>query len=441
MVDTIWCETREHVRAALDDRDFEAWIEPVRAIRFEHGVLTLEAPSQFSCDWLKQHYLAVLETAVSRASRTAAVVQLVVNRTLAGPAPAPTGTPRPPRRATGPAPSTGPPERYTFASFVVGDSNRMAYDAARAVVVQPGARFNPLFVHGGPGLGKTHLLSATAHGLLARERGGVVYLSAENFVNEMIAALRRDQMERFRQRFRGIRTLVVDDVQFLAGKVRSQEEFVHTFNTLYDGRRQIVLASDRPPDQMPGIEETLRSRFASGLLVDVKPPDPTLRLAIVERKAAGLGLELPPEVQRFLADHWCANVRELEGALTRIDALAHLSGQVATLPVVRQTLPPRKGPAAVRTVEEIVDEVCRHFRVTPAEIASPRRHARVAVPRQLAMYLCRRHTDQPLVAIGQELGGRDHTTVLHALSAIERRLREDVALREAVQELEKRIQG
>jgi len=317
----------------------------------------------------------------------------------------------------------------------------MAYDAARAVVVQPGARFNPLFLHGGPGLGKTHLLSATAHGLLAREGGGVVCLSAENFVNEMIAALRRDQMERFRQRFRGIRTLIVDDVQFLAGKVRSQEEFVHTFNTLYDGRRQIVLASDRPPDQMPGIEETLRSRFASGLLVDVKPPDPSLRLAIVERKAAALGLDLPPEVQRFLADHWCANVRELEGALTRLDALAHLSSQVPTLAVVRQALPPRKGPAAVRTVEEIVDEVCRHFRVTPAELASPRRHARVAMPRQLAMYLCRRHTDQPLVAIGQELGGRDHTTVLHALGAIERRLREDAALREAVQELEKRLQA
>jgi len=441
MVDTIWCEAREHVRVALDERDFETWIEPARATRFENGVLTLEVPSQFSADWLKRHFLPVLETAVANASGTAAVIQLVVNRALSAPAPVVTGAPRPPLRAPRPPSSAGPPERYTFATFVVGDSNRMAHDAARAVVVQPGARFNPLFLHGGPGLGKTHLLSATAHGLTAREQGGVAYLSAEKFVNEMIAALRRDQMERFRQRFRGIRTLVVDDVQFLSGKVRSQEEFVHTFNTLYDGRRQIVLASDRPPDQMPGIEETLRSRFASGLLVDVKPPDPALRLAIVERKAAALGLDLSPEVRRFLADHWCANVRELEGALTRLDALAHLSGQVPTLPIVRQALPPRKGPAAVHTVDEIVGEVCRHFQVTPAEIASPRRNARVSVPRQLAMYLCRRHTDQPLMAIGRELGGRDHTTVLHALGAIERRLQEDVALREALKALEKRIQG
>jgi chromosomal replication initiator protein len=256
----------------------------------------------------------------------------------------------------------------------------------------------------------------------------------------MIAALRRDRMEQFRQRFRGIETLVVDDVQFLAGKMRSQEEFCHTFNTLHDGRKQIVLASDRPPADMPGIEETLRSRFACGLLACVEAPDPALRLALVRRKAEAIGVSLEAEVAAYLADGWCPNVRVLEGALTRIDAYASLSGRPITLVLVREALgTPPAAAGSQATVDRIIAEVCDHFKVSRSEITSIRRTARIAVPRQVAMYLCRHHTDAPLNRIGASLGGRDHSTVVHALGAIERRLAKDVRLREALLALRARL--
>ncbi len=438
MLDTIWLEARRRLRDELPEKDYEAWIEPLRAARWSPGELTIETPSGFFRDWLRRHFLAAVERAVSEASGEAATVTLLVNRALDVPA-----------RAAGararrelPAAGTGAaPARYTFDNFVVGASNQVAHGAALAVVAQPGARFNPLFLYGGVGLGKTHLLSAVAHGLaVERQHGTVACLSAENFVNEMIAALRCDRMDRFRHRFRGIETLVVDDVQFLAGKMRSQEEFCHTFNSLHDGRKQIVLASDRPPREIPGIEETLRNRFASGLLARIDPPDPALRMALVRRKANALGMTLDPEMTRFLADDWCLNVRELEGALTRVEAYASLSGREVNLALAREALgPPASARGREASVAEIIDEVCEHYHLSRTEIASSRRTARVALPRQVAMYLCRQHTDVPLTRIGAELGGRDHSTVVHALGAIERRLATDAALRQAVLALRARL--
>ena len=248
-------------------------------------------------------------------------------------------------------------------------------------------------------------------------------------------------MDRFRRKFRGIQTLIVDDIQFLAEKRRSQEEFAHTFNALHESARQIVLASDRAPHDLPGIQEALRHRFASGLLAHVKPPDPALRGALVERKASTLGVSLAPEVASYLAEEWCANVRELEGALTRVEAYATLSGRTIDLALVREALGPspvaRRGPS----LQRIVGEVCQHYRLSRDELSGPRRTARLAVPRQLAMYLCRQHTDVPLARIGAELGGRDHSTVVHALTAIERRLEKDATLREAVSMLRARLRA
>jgi chromosomal replication initiator protein len=435
MLDTIWSETRRRLRDELSEKDYDAWIAPLRATRWAGGELTIETPSAFFRDWVRRNFLAALEEAARRTSGAATVVTLVVNRTLDVPAQrgAPAG------RA---APQAAEPEgRYSFDNFVVGASNQVAYGAARAVVAQPGARFNPLFLHGGVGLGKTHLLSAVARALAATPGvRGVGYLSAENFVNEMIGALRRDRMEQFRQRFRGIETLIVDDIQFLAGKMRSQEEFCHTFNALHDGRKQIVLASDRSPREMPGIEETLRNRFASGLLARIDTPDPALRLALVRRKAETFGLTLEAEVARYLADGWCVNVRELEGALTRVEAYATLAGRPLTLPLVEEALGSLAGPPrGEATVDRIIGEVCHHFELSRTEITSPRRTARIAVPRQLAMYLCRQHTDLPLTRIGAELGGRDHSTVAHALGAIERRLHRDAALRQALRAVQARL--
>jgi chromosomal replication initiator protein len=435
MVDTIWSSTRRQLRAELSEKDFAAWIVPLRGT-WSAGVLTLEAPSGFFRDWVRRHHLELIERAVAVTCGGPAAVRLVVNRALAA---APEAPP-----AARPVPASGvATTRYTFESFVVGGSNQVAFNAARAVVEQPGARFNPLFVYGGVGLGKTHLLQAVAQGLRERGRAGqVVSLSGEDFVNEMIAALRREAMERFRQRFRRVGTLIVDDVHFLADKRRSQEEFVHTFNALYDGRKQIVLASDRAPHEMPGLAETLRSRLACGLLADIEPPDPALRVALVERKAAACSLHLSDDIVGYLAADWCANGRELEGALTKIDVLRGLIPGPLTLAAVRKALVPYVRPSAQRvSVGRVVAEVCQQYRVTRAEIGSARRTSRLLVPRQVAMYLCRRHTEASLKAIGAELGGRDHSTVMHALKLIERRLRDDPRLREIVNAVEARLAG
>jgi chromosomal replication initiator protein len=434
MVDTIWLEARRRLRATLAEKDFEAWVEPLRATRWADAVLTLEVPSAFVRDWVRRHFVARLESTVTEVTGAEASVLLIVNRALDVPALATTRA-----VVAKPLRASGAPARYSFDTFVVGASNQVAFGAAQAVVTQPGARFNPLFIYGGCGLGKTHLLSAVAHATGGR-RGTVAFVSAENFVNEMITAIQSQRMSQFRQRFRRIETLVVDDVQFLGGKRRSQEEFTHTFNALHEGRKQIVLASDRAPGDMPGIDDTLRSRFSAGLLADVQPPDAALRVALVRRKAEALAMLLPTDVIQHLADHWCRNGRELEGALTRLDAFVTLSGRAVNLALTREALHAQARANGRRpSVARIVGEVCRHYRLTHEEITSPRRTARVAVPRQVAMYLCRQHTDAALGAIGADLGGRDHSTVAHALGAIEQRLREDAALREAVAALEAKI--
>ena len=440
MLDTIWLEAQRRLRDELGEKDFGTWIEPLRAARWGGGTLTVEVPSTFARDWLKHHFMSALEAAVAGASGGPASVSLVVNRGLSVPAGA---SSLPPRRAE--RRSTGATARFTFDTFVVGTSNRLAYQAARTVVAQPGARFNPLFLYGGCGLGKTHLLSAVANALaVERPLGSVACISAENFVNEMILAIEGRRMERFRQKFRGIQTLVIDDVQFLAEKRRSQEEFGHTFNALHDGSRQIVIASDRSPHDMPGIEEALRYRFACGLLARIEEPDADLRRALVGRKAEAIGLALEEGVDEYLAEHWCANVRVLEGALNRLEVFAAVAGRSVTLGLVREALGPP--PAAANgkggvSVERIIGEVCQHYRLTRTEIASARRTARIALPRQLAMYLCREHTEAPLNRIGAELGGRDHSTVVHALSAIERRLQADARLRETVAALRARLRA
>jgi chromosomal replication initiator protein len=416
------------------------WIEPLRPARWSGQELTLEAPSVFVRNWLRRHFLADLERAVSTASGSQASVTLVVNHSLEVPV---RNGRAPAHRATSASTPVAPPARYGFESFVVGGSNQVAHAAAQAVVAQPGARFNPLFISGGCGVGKTHLSYATAHGAnVARPQGVVVCMTAENFVNELLGALRRHQMERFRRRFRSIDMLIIDDIQFLCGKRRSQEEFYHTFDALRDSRKQIVIASDRAPHELPGIEDTLRSRFASGLLARIDPPDPALRRALVRRKADGLGLRLDPETAEYLADEWCSNVRELEGALVRVELYAILSARAVDLSLVREALGvPPGARGSLPTIERVIGEVCHHFQVTRQEIASVRRTARIVVPRHLAMYLARHCTDAPLNRIGEELGGRDHSTVLHALSAIERRLKTDVELRRTLADLRARLRA
>ncbi len=440
MLEAIWEGVRGQLRAGLLAKDYDTWIAPLRAIAWNTDELTVEVPSAFGLDWIRSHHAEAFGRALETVAGHPARLRLVVNRALeTEPA-----VRRPPLRAAArPTQRIRTDPRCTFATFVVGTSNQVAFEASRAVVGEPGARWNPLFIYGGTGLGKTHLLTATANAVaLEGWPGTVAFLTAEAFVNEMIAALRRHQMERFRQRFRGIGTLIVDDIQFLGDKKRSLQEFMHTFNALQDGRKQIVIASDRAPHELPGFEETLRSRLAAGLLADIEPPDPALRLALVGRKAADAGLVLDDDVAAYLAEHWCRNGRQIEGVIRRIDAFRQLAHRPVTLALVREALALlRTSTEGRKSVGRILGEVCRHYQVSRAELLSPTRTARVTLPRHVAMYLCRRHTDAPLGAIGKELGGRDHSTVVHALGAIEERLRRDAELRAAVSLLEARLGG
>jgi len=433
MLDTIWREARRRIRGELPEKDYETWIEPLRAASWEAGALTLETPSGFFRDWLRRHFLPTLEGAVSSASGEDASIVLVVNRAIDVPAHGPIQVRRGPLPASPPAQS-----QYTFDKFVVGASNQVAYGAALAVVDQPGARFNPFLVYGGPGLGKTHLTRAIGRALVERQRGPVACISAENFVNEMVGSLRGHRMERFRQHFRGIDTLIIDDIQFLAGKLKSQEEFLHTFNALHDGHKQIVLASDRPPREIPGIEETLRNRFAAGLLARIEMPDPALRQALVRRKAEALGLTVDVELTHYLAQHCCENVRELEGALKRLEVYASLSGTPVSVDLARHALEHQKNDSP--TLQRICDEVCAEFGLRFQDLAGRRRTAHVATARQVAMLLCREETDLPLGRIGEVLG-RDHSTVVYALGAIERRLGRDVEVRRAVEAVRSRLRA
>ena len=441
MLDTIWREARRQIRSELAEKDYEAWIEPLRAASWESGALTLEAPSSFFRDWLRRHFLSALEGAVKSASGEDATVVLVVNRSIDVPARGPIAVRRGPLPAAAAAPPS-PQSPYTFDRFVVGASNQVAYGAALAVVDQPGARFNPFLVYGGPGLGKTHLTRAIGRALVERQRGPVACLSAENFVNEMIGSIRGHRMERFRQHFRGIDTLIIDDIQFLAGKLKSQEEFLHTFNALHEGHKQIVLACDRPPREIPGIEETLRNRFAAGLLARIDAPDPALRQALVRRKAQALGLDIDVELTHYLAEHYCANVRELEGAINRLEAYASLSGHPVSVDLARHALEPLAAMNGGRpTLQRICDEVCSEVGLSFQDLAGRRRTAAIARARQVAMLLCREETDVSLGRIGEVLGGRDHSTVVHALGSIEQRLQRDVEIRRAVDAVRSRLRA
>ena len=334
--------------------------------------------------------------------------------------------------------------KYTFANFIVGASNQFAHAASLAVTRQPGDTYNPLFIYGGVGLGKTHLACAIGNDILDRHpETRVVYLSADSFMSEMIAAMRRDRMGEFKRRFRRVDFLILDDVQFLAGRESTQEEFFHTFNTLYESHKQIVLTSDKFPKEIPSLEERLRNRFESGLIADIQAPDIETRLAILEKKAENEHLALPSDVAMFLAETFESNVRELEGSLTRLHAHASLNGSVINLDLARRVLKSYVDTRSQRgiSIELIQKAVSDYFHLQPSDLVSKSRTRHVAHPRQIAMYLCRRHTGASFPVIGDRFGGRDHTTVIHAQQVVERRMKHDALVRQAIETLTSQIEG
>jgi chromosomal replication initiator protein len=333
--------------------------------------------------------------------------------------------------------------RYTFAEFVVGSANQFAHAAAQAVANQPGEKYNPLFIYGGVGLGKTHLVTALGHHIWATgERARkVLFMPAEIFMNELINSLRRDKMGEFREKFRRVDTLILDDVQFLAGRERTQEEFFHTFNALHAERHQIVLTSDKVPREIPGLEERLRNRFESGLIADIAPPDLETRVAIVQKKAVLDNLRLVPEVAMYIAQSVSSNVRELEGCLTRLAALASLNKSAITVEFARQALHDLISlHDAKPDVESIQKTVADFFHIRLTDLKSKKRTQHIAFCRQVAMYLCRKLTDSSFPTIGDHFG-RDHSTVIHAHNLIMRRVTSDSAFRMSIEKIERELKS
>ena len=441
-MEKIWRATIEAIADQVAEADLREVLARLRPVALRGDAIVVEVPNKLAADVVRERCLDAIERALVQASE-GALRSVALSIPNAGqqelfPAPPPVAKPA---RADGRRSVLLP--KYTFDNFVVGASNQFAHAASKAVANQPGDHYNPLFIYGGVGLGKTHLVNAIGHQVLDRnENARVVYLSSESFMNELIAALRRDRMDEFKARFRRIDVLIVDDVQFLAGRERTQEEFFHTFNSLYDGHHQIVLTSDKFPKEIPDLEERLRNRFEWGLIADIQPPDVETRVAILEKKAEFEGIELPQDVAIFLATNIDSNVRELEGSLTRLGAFASLNKCPITVDFARDVLQSvlRERVDRAITIESIQKAVCDFFRIRPTDLRSKRRTRTVALPRQVAMYLCRRYTNASFPVIGDRFGGRDHSTVIHAAQVIERRLRDDPAFRATVERLERLLE-
>lgn len=332
--------------------------------------------------------------------------------------------------------------RYVFDSFVVGNSNRMAHAAALAVAEAPARAYNPLFLYGGVGLGKTHLMHSIAHYILDQNPSAkVIYASSEKFTNELINSIRDDKNESFRNKYRNIDVLLIDDIQFITGKERTQEEFFHTFNALYEANRQIIICSDRPPKEIETLEERLRSRFEWGLIADIQSPDLETRIAILRKKAEIENLSVPEDVLLFIAKTVISNIRELEGALNRILAFSSLTNKPITVELANEALKDliSKDKPKVTTAEYILEVVANYFHLKPEELKSSKRTRNIAYPRQIAMYLCRKLTDLSLPKIGEKFGGRDHTTIIHGFDKISRELQTDIELTQMLNELESKI--
>ncbi|MEO6025439.1 MAG: chromosomal replication initiator protein DnaA [Candidatus Binatia bacterium] len=430
-----WQRAREILLARVGVEAFQAGVESLRFAGMESDLLRLLAPTTTAANWMALHHPGFLEDAMRSVGKPCRISVVVAGRAQGElfPGGEPAGKRRPIRFG-----ALVP--RYTFATFVVGASNQFANAACKAVAAQPGHHYNPLFLYGGVGLGKTHLANAIGHATIeANSNARVAYVSAEAFMTQLITALRRDRMEEFKSTFRKIDVLIVDDVQFLANRERTQEEFFHTFNALHEAHSQIILTSDTVPKDIPGLEERLRNRFEWGLIADLQPPDMETRVAILEKKAEIDGLDLPREVAIHLASKIDSNVRELEGCLTRLSAFASLSKTAITVDFARQVLHELLRDRSTVSIDTIQRVICEFYDVRLNDLLSKKRTRNISFPRQIGMYLSRKLTGESFPAIGGRFGGRDHSTVIHANNTIEKRLKDDQRLRSSVDELQRLV--
>jgi chromosomal replication initiator protein len=436
-------------------QQFEMWFRRLSLTRVAEGKYRVAVPNEFIRNWIETYYAGTLENALRDFAGDGCTIELVVDASLESDRDA--RVPRPEALEAGNhvAPQDGPRPKpqlspnsdtilhadYTFANFVVGASNKFAHAAAIAVADSPARNFNPFFLHGSVGLGKTHLLQAICHEILERApRTNILYLSCESFINQFIEALENGDLNSFRQKYRNVDVLLVDDIQLLANKERTQEEFFHTFNTLYNLGHQIVLSSDAPPKDIPTLQERLVSRFKMGLVVEIAPPDFETRVNILRNKARLRGHDLPTDVSHYLAEHILTNIRELEGAICRLIGFADIDKRPITLPFTQEVLADSIGRRnAVITIHDIIAVVTKHYTVKLSDLQSKRRNQSLTFPRQVCMYLARKHTNHSLEEIGRYFGGRDHTTVLYATEKMDKRASADPNFLETLRHLTREL--
>jgi len=424
-----WQQVLNIVEQKVTQQSYNQWFKPTQLIKHDDKALYVRVPSAFFQDWLNEHIDVVID-----AARLAGIGDIsVVYITEKAPA------------ELSPSPSQGALDfesidntlnlKYTFDTFVVGSSNQFAHAAALAVAERPSKAYNPLFMYGGVGLGKTHLMHAIGHEIKRRNRDlRLTYISTEKFTNEMINAIRYDKLLSFRERYRNSDVLLIDDIQFIAGKERTQEEFFHTFNSLYDTHKQIIISADCPPREIPTLEERLHSRFEWGLIADIQPPDLETKVAIIKKKAERQNIDLPDNVALYIAGKIKSNIRELEGALVRLVAYGSLTGSEITLPMAQETLRDILiADERAITIEMIQKTIADYFGMRVQDLKSKNNSKNVAVPRQVCMYLCKKLTPVSLPQIGREFGNKHHTTVLHSIHKIEALRQQDRELNRVIQ--------
>jgi chromosomal replication initiator protein len=421
----IWNQVLRLLAEEIDASSFDIWFSRVKFKTCRNDRVYVSVPNSLTKEWIESRYLDNLQRKLR--SLTNQEVELILSTESQ-------------IEKEGMFPALN--HKYTFDTFVVGNSNRFAHAACYAVGESPSKAYNPLFIYGGVGLGKTHLMHAIGHHIIKKKSDfTVVYVSSEQFTNELISSIKDDNMAGFRNKYRRVDVLLIDDIQFLAGKERTQEEFFHTFNTLYESNKQVVISSDRPPRNIPTLEDRLRSRFEWGLITDIQPPDLETRIAILRKKAQNENLNIPYDVLDYIANYIDSNIRELEGALIRLVAYATLTNKPLNMATASEALkdilpPPRPKKITIESIQKIVS---KYYGLEVSELLSKKRNKQLVYPRQIAMYLCRRLTDASYPQIGEQFGGRDHTTVIHANDKVERALEKDEELAVTIKDLCKKI--
>ncbi|MGK7377259.1 chromosomal replication initiator protein DnaA [Planococcus sp. 1R117A] len=438
-LDELWSSVLAQVETKISKPSFETWLKSTKLLSYQNDTVTISAPNSFARDWLENHYVHLITGILSDSTGNDLLIKFVVPKDQDMDdfqLPAPRIKPGQNEHQEFLPGMLNP--KYTFDTFVIGSGNRFAHAASLAVAEAPAKAYNPLFIYGGVGLGKTHLMHAIGHYVLEHNPDAkVVYLSSEKFTNEFINSIRDNQTVDFRNKYRSVDILLIDDIQFLAGKEQTQEEFFHTFNTLHEESKQIIISSDRPPKEIPTLEDRLRSRFEWGLITDITPPDLETRIAILRKKAKADGLDIPNDVMTYIANSIDSNIRELEGALIRVVAYSSLINRDMSAELAAEALKdimPNSKPKVV-TILDIQHAVGDQFNVKLEDFKTKRRTKDIAYPRQVAMYLSREMTDFSLPKIGEEFGGRDHTTVIHAHEKISKMLKDNQQLQQDVKDI------